>query len=266
MSAEHPLGDLAPRDVVARAISHRLVERGLDFLWLDATAIAGFPGRFPTIWDACATVGLDPTRDWLPVAPAAHYLSGGVCTDLDGATTVPGLWACGEAACSGVHGANRLASNSLLEGLVFAARAVEAIERGKDGPDATGVLRGDALDASGASAPWVTPVTWASGSTIRDELQRVMTRDAGVVRSGESLARADRALADMIPTGIEEANLLAVSRALVRAADARRESRGTHTRSDHPETSPAFAGRFVHTRAAELRFAPLSTPAHEPIR
>ena len=122
MAAEHPLGDLAPRDVVARAISRRLNERGLDHLWLDATGIGGFTARFPTIWRACQSVDLDPTREWLPVAPAAHYLCGGVCTDLDGATTLPGLWACGEAACTGVHGANRLASNSLLENLVFAAR------------------------------------------------------------------------------------------------------------------------------------------------
>ena len=127
--------------MVAKAISRRLIERDLDHLWLDATAIDEFPARFPTIWEACRAVGLDPTRDWLPVAPAAHYLSGGVCTDLDGATTLPGLWACGEAACSGVHGANRLASNSLLEGLVFAARAVEAIVDGKDRCRATGVLR-----------------------------------------------------------------------------------------------------------------------------
>ena len=132
MRDEHPLADLAPRDVVAKAISRRLIERDLDHVWLDATAIDEFPARFPTIWEACRAVGLDPTRDWLPVAPAAHYLSGGVCTDLDGATTLPGLWACGEAACSGVHGANRLASNSLLEGLVFAARAVEAIVDGQD--------------------------------------------------------------------------------------------------------------------------------------
>ena len=132
----HPLADLAPRDVVARAISRRCIDRDLDHLWLDATAIDRFPERFPTIWAACRDAGLDPTRDWLPVAPAAHYLSGGVCTDLDGATTLPGLWACGEAACTGVHGANRLASNSLLEGLVFAARAVEAIADGRDGPDA----------------------------------------------------------------------------------------------------------------------------------
>src|SRR5262245_48670421 len=128
MRDEHPLADLAPRDVVARAISTRCVERDLDHLWLDATAIDDFARRFPTIWSACQSVGLDPTRDLLPVAPAAHYLSGGVCTDLDGATTLPRLWACGEAACTGVHGANRLASNSLLEGLVFAARAVDAIK------------------------------------------------------------------------------------------------------------------------------------------
>ena len=136
MRDEHPLADLAPRDVVAKAISRRLNERRLEHLWLDATAIDEFPARFPTIWEACRAVGLEPTRDWLPVAPAAHYLSGGVCTDLDGATTLPGLWACGEAACSGVHGANRLASNSLLEGLVFAARAVEAIVDGRDRCDA----------------------------------------------------------------------------------------------------------------------------------
>ncbi len=142
MRGEHPLADLAPRDVVARAITRRLIDRDLEHLWLDATGIGDFPARFPTIWEACHSVGLDPSRDWLPVAPAAHYLSGGVCTDLDGATTLPGLWACGEAACSGVHGANRLASNSLLEGLVFAARAVEAIERGKESCEPTGVLAG----------------------------------------------------------------------------------------------------------------------------
>src|SRR5438046_2078574 len=105
MADEHPLGDLAPRDIVARALTRRLQEQGTDHLWLDATSIDGFEARFPTIWRASRTVGLDPHRDWLPVAPAAHYLCGGVCTDLDGATMLPGLWACGEAACSGVHGA-----------------------------------------------------------------------------------------------------------------------------------------------------------------
>ena len=137
-----PAGRPRPRDVVAEAISRRLDERDLDHLWLDATAHRRLrrSGSRPS-GSACRAVGLDPTRDWLPVAPAAHYLSGGVCTDLDGATTLPGLWACGEVACSGVHGANRLASNSLLEGLVFAPRVVEAIVAGRDGYEPTGVLR-----------------------------------------------------------------------------------------------------------------------------
>ena len=122
MADEHPLADLAPRDVVARAITRRLVATGAEHLWLDATGIPDFATRFPTVLRECTAVGLDPAADWLPVAPAAHYVSGGVCADLDGATTLPGLWACGEAACSGVHGANRLASNSLLDGLVFGSR------------------------------------------------------------------------------------------------------------------------------------------------
>src|SRR5204862_4385793 len=162
----------------------RLNERGLDRLWLDATGITGFETRFPTIWRACAMVGLDPTREWLPVAPAAHYLCGGVCTDLDGATTLPGLWACGEAACTGVHGANRLASNSLLENLVFAARVVEAITRGKTSPDSTGVLRGINVDSAHSPIAFTrNPSADASLQTpsMRDELQRVMTRAAGVV-------------------------------------------------------------------------------------
>ena len=182
MADEHPLGDLAPRDVVARAITRRINERGVAHMWLDATSIEGFAARFPTIWHACSEVGLDPTRDLLPVAPAAHYLSGGVCTDLDGATTLPGLWACGEAACSGVHGANRLASNSLLDGLVFAHRAVDAIENGRDGPEPTGVLRGV---TAGAHAP--APAA-ASGTATRTEVQRIMTRDAGV-RAARLVAR-----------------------------------------------------------------------------
>src|SRR5918995_6867807 len=228
MADEHPLGDLAPRDVVARAITRRINERGLDHLWLDATSIEGFAARFPTIWHACTEVGLDPTRDLLPVAPAAHYLSGGVCTDLDGATTLPGLWACGEAACSGVHGANRLASNSLLDGLVFAKRAVDAIERSKDAPDETGVLRGvETVD------PAPTPTVIAGETPLtRDSLQRLMTREAGVLRDAASLERAATQLASMTGGDPEVRNLVTVSSALVHAAQARTESRGTHTRLD----------------------------------
>jgi L-aspartate oxidase len=264
MADEHPLADLAPRDVVARAISRRLNDRGLDHLWLDATAIDDFPRRFPTIWRSAQGVGLDPQVDWLPVAPAAHYLSGGVCTDLDGATTLPGLWACGEAACSGVHGANRLASNSLLEGLVFASRAVEAIVAGKDRADDSGVMRGIDRSVSAAHSP--VPVSLADGAPVRDALQRLMTRDAGVLRSGESLARAAAELATLHATDVEDANLLTVARVLVTAALAREESRGTHTRVDFPESSPAFLGRFVTlgtSAASAPSFVPLPVPAPE---
>jgi L-aspartate oxidase len=264
MVGEHPLADLAPRDVVAKAISRRLNERGLDHLWLDATAIDDFPRRFPTIWKACRSVGLDPTRDWLPVAPAAHYLSGGICTDLDGATTLPGLWACGEVACSGVHGANRLASNSLLDGLVFASRAIEAIERGKRFADELGVLRG--VGTVGESAGRVSPLTVGEGPEIRSELQRVMTRGAGVVRDADGLERTTCALATMTPTQPEEANLLTVARALVLAGTARRESRGTHTRTDYPEPNPEYLGRFVFSRGDEPELVPLPVPDHEAMR
>jgi L-aspartate oxidase len=260
MADEHPLGDLAPRDIVARALTRRLQEQGTDHLWLDATSIEGFEARFPTIWRASRAVGLDPRRDWLPVAPAAHYLCGGVCTDLDGATVLPGLWACGEAACSGVHGANRLASNSLLDGLVFARRAIDAIERGKDEPDENGVLRGVESYRAGAS-----PATPVAGDipVAREELQRVMTREAGVLRDAASLERAAAQLATMAGADDPEVrNLVTVSTALVDAARARTESRGTHTRLDFPEPSSEFLGRFVFGAATQRLFVPL--PAQEP--
>jgi L-aspartate oxidase len=164
--------------------------------------------------------------------------------DLDGASNLPGLWACGEAACSGVHGANRLASNSLLDGLVYGSRLVEAIADGKDGPEPTGAMRG--------VAPWAPPTTGetdavaiARGPAIREWLQRIMTRDAGVLRDHERLTRATNALAGMLPDSVEDANLLTVGRALVAAARAREESRGTHTRLDFPDRSARFDGRLV---------------------
>jgi L-aspartate oxidase len=260
MADEHPLADLAPRDVVARASARRLNDRGVDHLSLDATSIEGFESRFPTIWRACRAVGLDPRRDWLPVAPAAHYLCGGVCTDLDGATTLRGLWACGEAACSGVHGANRLASNSLLDGLVFARRTVQAIDRGKDGPDETGVLRG----VEGSSSVATAAAAGGDTSVGRDVLQRVMTRDAGVLRDAASLERAAKELAGMAGAADPEVrNLVTVSRALVGAAHARTESRGTHTRFDFPNPSSAFLGRFTFD-STDVRF--IRIPETEPVR
>ncbi|MGZ8751423.1 MAG: L-aspartate oxidase [Acidimicrobiia bacterium] len=264
MADEHPLGDLAPRDVVSRAITRRLLARGIEHVWLDATEIDGFAERFPTIWNACQAAGLDPTREWLPVAPAAHYLCGGLATDLDGASTLPGLWACGEVACSGVHGANRLASNSLLDGLVFGPRIVDAIERGRSGPSETGVLRGILGVPLGS--------TIADGDELgevltREALQQVMTVDAGVLRDATSLQHAAKLLVGPVAVrdiaGWELTNLVTVAHALVRAALARRESRGTHTRLDHLEASAALLGRFVHigTAAPELVMLPAEVPA-----
>jgi len=268
MADEHPMADLAPRDVVARAIASRLRERGLDHLWLDATPIETFPTRFPSIWHACMGIGLDPQREWLPVAPAAHYLSGGVCADLDGAATLRGLWAVGEVACSGVHGANRLASNSLLDGLVFGPRSIEAMLRGKDGPEPTGALRGVPLSDRALPAP--TPPGAADESSdpakAREELQRIMTADAGVLRDVHSLERA-RAFVGRIaagPSSFEDPateelrNLTTVADALVAAAVARTESRGTHTRLDFPEPDPSLEGRFVLAGEGPEMFVPLA--------
>ncbi len=135
MAGVHPLGDLAPRDVVTRAVAARMAATGARHLWLDATGIPAdhLERRFPTILARCRAAGIDPSRQPIPVSPAAHYLMGGVLTDLDGRTSLPGLFAVGEAACTGVHGANRLASNSLLEGVVFAARIGRALADSRSG-------------------------------------------------------------------------------------------------------------------------------------
>ena len=275
MVGEHPLGDLAPRDVVARAITRRLVERNLPHLFLDATGIRDFAQRFPTVARAAQAAGLDPEHDLLPVAPAAHYLSGGICTDLDGATTLPGLWACGEVACSGVHGANRLASNSLLDGLVFAPRAVEAILDGRTYALATGVLR---TVLSVASKPAASAALHFDGggklhaSIDLETLQRAMTFGAGVLRDAESLtglldvlpaavpARLPATLPANTPSEYELNNLVTVAHTLVTAALRREESRGTHTRLDFTEQRAQLLGRFIHLSGSEASFVPLPTP------
>ena len=136
------MDELQPRDVVSRAITHKMLEEDADHMLLDATGLERFDERFPTIAADLRSAGLDPARDCLPIAPAAHYHCGGIVTDLDGASSLPGLWAAGEVACTGVHGANRLASNSLLEGMVFGPRVIEAIGRGVDGPVADGCHAG----------------------------------------------------------------------------------------------------------------------------
>jgi L-aspartate oxidase len=302
MAGEHPLADLAPRDVVSLAIARRLVDRGLDHLWLDATSIEDFPKRFPTIWAACQDAGLNPTREWLPVAPAAHYHCGGIVTDVDGASSLPGLWACGEVACTGVHGANRLASNSLLEGLVFGHRAATAIAAGRDGAEPTGAMRGVPLDlpavppnrrsfsvdgavderqlgSDGPALPnWRSPSGDAAEKErqleiagLRDRLQRDMTTFAGVLRDGAGLEQAAKAVATATSAAAaiddgrdlaELRNLLAVGRAVVTAATERRESRGCHHRLDFPERHQALE-RIVHFGADQRIRVPATTAVPE---
>ena len=269
MTGLHPLADLAPRDIVARAVYERMQETGEDHVWLDATMIDDFQNHFPTIWFSCLRANLDPTEEWLPVAPAAHYLSGGVVADLDGATTLDHLWACGEAACSGVHGANRLASNSLLDGLVFGRRVVEAILAGKETAESTGAMSG-VLDLSADIAPEADPVVLpkeraTDPDDVRGALQRVMSSDCGVVRDADGLQLAGETLGDLakladdLPArsiaSYEVIDLLRVSRAIVASAAYRTESRGSHTRREYPEPVRRVprAIRVARRRRARVR-------------
>jgi len=267
-TGERFVDEMQPRDVVSRAETRRMLELGADHVFLDATGLEQFDQRFPNVAKELRAVGLDPATDWLPVAPAAHYTCGGIVTDLSGASSLPGLWAAGEASCSGVHGANRLASNSLLEGMVFGPRAVEAIEAGGSGPEATGAMRtvlGMDPDRPDAVPPGVIggrfvhldPVVVAEGepedaATLRSGLQRELTFHAGVLRDAPSLEQAVKMVGETLaaPRGDSVAdhelhNLATVARAAVGAALQRQESRGAHTREDFPETRAEFAHRIV---------------------
>jgi L-aspartate oxidase len=259
--------ELAPRDVVSRAMAARMAEQGVEHLWLDATRLERFSQRFPTIAASLSSIGLDPQHDWLPIAPAAHHLSGGVVTDLWGATALPGLWAVGEVACTGVHGANRLASNSLLEGMVFGARLAERISSGVGAAEPSGALRAvlgtEAIDGIGCTVLERRPARQPGRDRLadvdvtkqRDILQRAMTRGAGVVRDAESLDGA-RAVVDDIAALLsrgsvsaaagELANLLELAGALLASALARTESRGAHARREYPDTDPSWRRRLVH--------------------
>ncbi|GHE65415.1 L-aspartate oxidase [Streptomyces vinaceus] len=266
MQGQHELAELAPRDIVAKGIMRRMQEQGAQHMYLDARHFGArmWEQRFPTILAACRSHGIDPVTEPIPVAPAAHYASGGVRTDLHGRTTVPGLYACGEVACTGVHGANRLASNSLLEGLVFAERIAADIA----GAAPAGSGPGIPVPASGPLQP----------AEARYEVQRIMTDGAGVLRSAESLRAAAAALEDLYATALtaletdgktavpgvetwEATNLLCVARVLVAAALRREETRGCHWREDHPDRDDAAWRRHLVVRlSATERRALVVTP------
>ncbi len=241
----HPDAELAPRDIVARAIAREMRRTRADHVWLDVTPLdpAHVIARFPGIYQHCLSEGLDLTRAPLPVAPAAHYLMGGVYTDIDGRTTLPGLLACGEVTSTGVHGANRLASNSLLETVVFAQRAVEV----------------SCTAAGEAGAPDPHPVTpFDPGpprrAPDRHTLQRLMGEDVGIERDAAGLEAAAAAIdgwpAARAGDDPELGGMTLLARLMVAAALARTESRGAHYRRDFPDPSPAWEGRHVAYRRA----------------
>ncbi|WP_242907874.1 L-aspartate oxidase [Actinomadura terrae] len=245
MVGRHDLAELAPRDVVTKGITNRMRETGASHMLLDGRhfGAAMWEHRFPTILAACRHHGIDPVTEPIPIVPASHYASGGVRTDLYGRTSVPGLYACGEVACTGVHGANRLASNSLLEGLVFANRIATALQDDLDDASWTDLpaderQNGRLLDPG-----------------LRGEIQRIMTSHVGVLRGAEGLATAARELSELPASregqapGVaawEVTNLHTVASAIVAAARLREETRGSHWREDFPDrVDESWRGHLV---------------------
>jgi L-aspartate oxidase len=249
MLDEHPDAELAPRDVVARALWKRLAAG--DRVVLDTRAAVGesFPERFPQVFALCRERGLDPRVEPLPVAPAAHYHMGGVWVDADGRTSLPGLWACGEVAATGAHGANRLASNSLLEALVFGARVAEDLR--------TSLRPGEAVRTANlrAAAGFDRGRHGQGDVELTAGVRRLMWEKVGLVRDGAGLDAAledlDRLAARYPEAAGEARNLLAVARLVTAAACARHESRGGHFRSDLPAPDPAWARRLYLTAASD---------------
>jgi L-aspartate oxidase len=259
MVGVHELAELAPRDVVAKAITRVQLRDGVDHVWLDAREVPGLATRFPTIVARCREAGIDPATELVPVTPAAHYASGGLATDLSGRTTVPGLYACGEVACTGVHGANRLASNSLLEGLVFAGRIGEALAR--ELPVPSPLPPADARPEGLVDA------------ASRAELTATMSARVGALRSGTGLAEAAERLAALgerttaVPgvPGWEATDLLTVATALTAAAAAREETRGCHWREDHPEATEEWRVHLDVRLDADGGVALTRRPIGEPV-
>ncbi|RXZ67476.1 FAD-binding protein, partial [Agromyces albus] len=240
-------GELAPRDVVARAVWRRTVEQGGEPVYLDATALgaAFLASRFPGLDTACRATGFDWSREPVPITPAAHYAMGGVVTDLDGRSSLPGLFAVGETARTGVHGANRLASNSLLEAAVFADRAVRAFaapppQVRNSGADTWRARPTEAAHGASTDASGVAHDAGSASTFRRDDLQAVMWEHVGLERDADGLAAASARLASWRAPVVrdrhsaEDRNLLDLARLTVAAAIARHESVGAHFRSDAP--------------------------------
>ncbi|MDP2674753.1 MAG: L-aspartate oxidase [Dehalococcoidia bacterium] len=259
-------GELAPRDIVARAILERMQRTGVDHVYLDVTHLpqALVIARFPQIYRFCLDHGLDITRQRIPVSPAAHYTMGGIRTNVSGETNIAGLYACGECACTGVHGANRLASNSLLETVIFAKRVVH---RTLEAPGAAAEPAPDAIDLPPAAPAEACPEPVLSNvegpsrrapPPTREALQSLMWDEVGIVRDGEGLAQAKAVLSAWqasLPAPIDRpshelADLVVCGRLVTEAALLREESRGAHYRSDFPQPREEWRRHIVFRRRA----------------
>lgn len=249
--------ELAPRDIVARAIVRQMEKVGGRSAFLDLTHLgAQMRERFPSIYRTCKEYGIDFTRDLIPVAPAAHYFMGGIRTDPDGRTSIPGLYACGEAACVGVHGANRLASNSLLEGLVFGKRIADSMRDAAPGISEADLQRLDLVVSADRTQPG------CDGRAIREQLQKIMWQDVGITRNAERLIKARDALTALehayahcsldCEADYEVANLLLLGRLVAGAALQREESRGGHFREDFPNRDDAKWQTHIVQRNQEV--------------
>jgi L-aspartate oxidase len=256
----HPAAELAPRDVVSRAIVDQLGKDGVTDVFLDMThwPLGHAAKHFPGLVATCARYGLDPGRDRIPVRPAAHYFIGGIASDLDGKTSLEGLSACGEAACSGLHGANRLASNSLLEGLVLGERAGRAAAEAASG---AAQFEGRIVHRAGRHRPRET----VDVGDLRDSLTNRMWRSVGIIRDAAGLTDAvaairtwRRFLSDVSlfgRAGFELENLLLLGELVALSALQREESRGTHCRNDYPGRDDAhFLGSFLWREGERARF------------